>query len=78
MNRQPMTPQQLEALRPKPVAAQPVVDEAKQLAYRSGIAAIEPLRRRLITAEKNIADLTEKVGRLECELLAARCEGRFQ
>ncbi len=76
MNRQPMTPQQLEALRPKPVAAQPVVDEAKAVAYRSGIAAIEPVMRRLITAEKNIADLTATVQRLESELLAAKCEFR--
>ena len=33
MNRQPMTPSQLDALRPKPVAVQPVDNSPQAIAY---------------------------------------------
>ncbi len=76
MNRQPMTPSQLDALRPKPVAVQPVDNSPQAIAYRCGVKDLAPVIQRLVTAEKNIAELTEKVGRLESELLAAKCEFR--
>ena len=74
--RKPMRPAELDALRPRPKPQAAPVDEAKQVAYRSGIAEIELVMRRLITAEKNIAELMATVQRLESELLAARCEFR--
>ncbi len=80
MNRQPLSPQQLADLRAKaaaPVAAQPV-DEARQLAYVSGIKAIEPIMRRIISLERTVAEQGAKITALETQLLDARVEGRFR
>lgn len=74
--RKPLSPAELDALRPKPAAQASAVDEAKAVAYRSGIAEVELVMRRLITAEKNIAELTASVSRLQQELLDAKCEFR--
>jgi len=58
----------LDALRPKPASLLPV-DEAKALAHHFGIAALEPVIRRVIALEKTVADQVDKIGSLEKRLL---------
>jgi hypothetical protein len=57
--RLPMTPEQLDALRPKPKAEQPVGSEAKRIAYQAGVSALEPLILRLEQVERDIQWLKE-------------------
>jgi hypothetical protein len=61
----PLTPQQLEDLRPKPAAPAPKIDEAKALAYKTGIKDLEPLVRRIIFLEMHSAAQAERIERLE-------------
>ena len=58
--RLPMTPAQLDALRPKPVSEQPVVSEAKRIAYQAGVAALEPLILRIEELERKIRFLEQQ------------------
>jgi hypothetical protein len=61
----PLTPQQLEDLRPKPAAPAPKIDEAKAIAYKTGIKDLEPVIRRIISLERTVAEQAEKITRLE-------------
>lgn len=58
----PMTPAQLDALRPKPATATPLSDaaEAKKLAYDSGIKELEGLVLRVQALERQVAELRNK------------------
>jgi hypothetical protein len=57
--RVPMTPAQLDALRPKPKSEQPAGSEAKRIAYQSGVTALEPLILRIEELERKICFLEE-------------------
>jgi len=63
--RKPMTPQQLNDLRPKPVAEQTPGVTAKQIAYRAGVTALEGIILR-------IEALEEKVQKLQADLIEAK------
>jgi hypothetical protein len=56
----PMSPAQLDALRPKPVVANQPVSEAKAIAYRSGIKEIEGLVLRIEAFEEQVRKLTAR------------------
>jgi hypothetical protein len=58
--RQPMTPAQIESYRPKPATASNI-DEAKAIAYKTGIKELEPLIRRIIALEEKVAALQSAV-----------------
>jgi hypothetical protein len=60
--RQPMTPEQLDALRPKPAVATPfsAAAEAKRIAYQAGVSQLEGIILRLQALEREIADLKSK------------------
>jgi hypothetical protein len=62
--RKPMTPEQLDALRPKPVSEHPVGTEAKRIAYQAGVSALEGIILR-------IEELERKVSMLEAEWVNA-------
>lgn len=67
------SPAELESLRPRPGTPQAgAVDEAAVLAHRAGSRELEPVIRRLITAERTIAELTEKITNLETQLIEVK------
>jgi hypothetical protein len=55
----PMTPEQLDAYRPKPEAAVPETpaQEAKRIAYQMGVSALEGIILRLQSLEREVAEL---------------------
>jgi hypothetical protein len=55
--RLPMTPAQLDALRPKPASEQPAGSEAKRIAYQAGVTALEPLILRVEELERRVLQL---------------------
>jgi hypothetical protein len=59
---QPMTPAQLDALRPQNKVAPPETpaQEAKRVAYQSGVAALEGVILRLQAVERELAELRAK------------------
>jgi hypothetical protein len=58
--RLPMSPEQLDALRPKPVAEQPAGSAAKRIAYQAGVTALEPLILRIEELERKVRTLEEQ------------------
>jgi hypothetical protein len=58
--RVPMTPEQLESYRPRPVIASQPAETAKQIAYRAGVSALEPLILRVEQLERDIKWLKEE------------------
>jgi hypothetical protein len=56
----PMTPEQLDALRPKPVARTNSAPTAARAAYDCGIKGLEPILLRLEAVEKELAELKSK------------------
>jgi hypothetical protein len=54
----PLTPAQLDELRPKqPAAGQPIVSSARQIAYKCGIKEIEGLVLRIEALEARVQNL---------------------
>lgn len=66
---QPMSPAQLDALRPKPAGQQPAVNEASAIAYKTGIRELAPLVLRLISAESTIAEQAVQIAALQSTVL---------
>ena len=63
--RKPMSPEELDRLRPKVHGAQLPIDEAKKAAYDCGIAGVEQIVRRLIALERTAAEQAQKITALE-------------
>jgi len=55
----PMTPEQIDSYRPKPVAATPetAAQEAARIVYQTGVTGLGPLVLRIIKLEKEVAEL---------------------
>jgi hypothetical protein len=71
-----MTPAQLDAYRP---GAQPsTVDEAKALAYKTGIKELEPIIRRLIALEETVVEQQTKITALQTTVLALKYPKKVQ
>jgi len=63
--RVPMSPEQLDALRPKPVVATSQPSTAKQMAYETGIRALEPLVLRIEALEATVRELTARLEQVQ-------------
>lgn len=55
--RLPMTPEQLESYRPKPVVTEQPAETAKQIAYRAGVGALEGIVLRIEELERQVREL---------------------
>lgn len=76
VDRTPMTPTQLDELRPKPAAQRPVASTAKQVAYQTGIRELEPLVLRIESLEALVRQLQADIVELKYPIMHASRQGR--
>ena len=69
-DRLPLSPEQVDSFRPKNTVS--TVDEAKAIAYKTGIKDLEPVIRRLIFLEAKVDEQETKITALQTTVLALK------